>query len=62
MRLSALRFALMSFDLTALAAPVDINGALKRDGTTEFDTDLCFIMREEAKRGIIGEGITNCDI
>lgn len=29
---------------------------------TEFDTDLCFIKREEAKRGgVIGVGINNCD-
>lgn len=35
--------------------------SLKRDGVTEFDTDLCFIKREEAKRGIIGVGINNCD-
>ena len=34
---------------------------IKRDGSTEFDTDLCLVKREEAKRGIIGVGINNCD-
>lgn len=34
----------------------------KRDGNTEFDTDLCLLKRGLGKRaGIIGEGINNCD-
>lgn len=35
--------------------------SLTRDGIAEFDTELCFIKREEAKRGKIGVGINNCD-
>lgn len=33
--------------------------AYKRDGSTEFDTDLCILKKRGA---VLGEGIDNCDM
>ncbi|KAH6633943.1 hypothetical protein B0J18DRAFT_3073 [Chaetomium sp. MPI-SDFR-AT-0129] len=51
-----------------LAAPIAVEGAnteiQQRDGSSEFDTDLCVLKkREAAKRGdVLGIGIDNCDM
>ncbi|KAI1437622.1 hypothetical protein GGR50DRAFT_50046 [Xylaria sp. CBS 124048] len=58
---------LLTLVASALAMPVpseviNADSAVKRDGSTEFDTDLCLLKREEAVKrgGIIGVGINNC--
>ena len=37
----------------------DLVQAIRRDGQTEFDTDLCLLKK---RTGVIGEGIDNCDM
>ncbi|KAK7911256.1 hypothetical protein PG985_013737 [Apiospora marii] len=52
----------LMFAASALSAPMATINTGKRDGLTEFDTDLCVLRREEAKRsGVAGVGINNCD-
>ncbi|KAI0505910.1 hypothetical protein F5B22DRAFT_491120 [Xylaria bambusicola] len=52
--------AASAFGLPLLRDNTDSDATAKRDGSTEFDTDLCLVKRAENRRGIIGVGINNC--
>ncbi|KAI6081948.1 hypothetical protein F4821DRAFT_248244 [Hypoxylon rubiginosum] len=56
---------ILFFTSTTSVNAVPIPGAAQlesRDGSTEFDTDLCVLKRAAAKRGdVIGMGIDDCD-
>ncbi|KAI1630544.1 hypothetical protein F4809DRAFT_636473 [Biscogniauxia mediterranea] len=66
MRLITLLILAMSSAVSISGMPISAISDIqtqKRDGSTEFDTDLCLLKREARKRGdVAGLGIDNCDI